>query len=57
MIDFDGRKGWFVRLIGHVTPREQLLREMTEAGYQVAEEFDFIDRQLFVIFRPVGDPP
>jgi ubiquinone/menaquinone biosynthesis C-methylase UbiE len=54
VIDFDGRKGWFVRLIGHITKREEMLREMSEAGYEVAEEFDFIDRQLFVIFRPVG---
>jgi ubiquinone/menaquinone biosynthesis C-methylase UbiE len=51
VIDFDGRKGWFVRLLGHTTPHEELLREMAEAGYEVAEEFDFIDRQSFVIFR------
>jgi ubiquinone/menaquinone biosynthesis C-methylase UbiE len=51
VIDYDGRKGWFVRLLGHTTPREELLREMAEAGYEVAEEFDFIDRQSFVIFR------
>ena len=52
VIDYDGRKGWFVRLLGHTTPRELLLREMGEAGYEVAEEHDFIDRQSFVIFRP-----
>jgi ubiquinone/menaquinone biosynthesis C-methylase UbiE len=52
VIDFDGRKGWFVRLLGHLTPREDLFREMAEAGYDVAEEIDFIDRQSFVIFRP-----
>ena len=51
VIDYDGRKGWFVRLMGHTTSREELLREMAEAGYEVAEEFDFIDRQSFVIFR------
>ena len=51
VIDYDGRKGWFVRLFGHTTPREELLREMAEAGYAVTEEFDFIDRQSFVIFR------
>jgi ubiquinone/menaquinone biosynthesis C-methylase UbiE len=56
VIDFDGRKGWLVRLIGHITPREELLREMAEAGYEVAEEFDFIDRQSFVIFRPEPEP-
>ena len=37
--------------MGHTTPREELLREMAEAGYEVAQEFDFIDRQSFVIFR------
>lgn len=52
VIDYDGRKGWFVRLMEHTTPREELLREMAEAGYEVAEEFDFIDRQSFVIFQP-----
>ena len=51
VIDYDGRKGWFVRLLGHYTPREELLREMREAGYEVAEEHDFIDRQTFVIFE------
>ena len=52
VIDFDGRKGWFVRLFGHYTPREDLLREMREAGYAVVAEHDFIDRQAFVVFRP-----
>jgi ubiquinone/menaquinone biosynthesis C-methylase UbiE len=52
VIDFDGRKGWFVRLFDHYTAREDLLREMGEAGYEVAAEHDFIDRQSFVVFRP-----
>ena len=51
VIDFDGRKGWFVRLFGHYTPREDLLREMREAGYEVSAEHDFIDRQSFVVFE------
>jgi arsenite methyltransferase len=51
VIDYDGRKGWFVRWMGHSTPRDLLLREMDEAGYEVAEEHDFIDRQSFVVFR------
>jgi ubiquinone/menaquinone biosynthesis C-methylase UbiE len=55
IIDYDGRKGWFVRLLGHTTPREQLLSEMAEAGYEVAAEHDFIDRQVFVVFRSDGD--
>jgi ubiquinone/menaquinone biosynthesis C-methylase UbiE len=52
VIDYDGRKGWFVQWMGHYTPREQLLREMDEAGYDVAEDHGFIDRQTFVIFVP-----
>jgi arsenite methyltransferase len=54
VIDFDGRK--CMRWTGHFTPRTLLLSEMAEAGYEVAEEFDFIDREIFVIFRPVGGP-
>jgi ubiquinone/menaquinone biosynthesis C-methylase UbiE len=50
VLEFDGRKGWFVRLMGHHTPREELLREMREAGYEVAAEHDWIDRQSFVVF-------
>src|SRR5262245_14979073 len=53
VIDFDGRASWYMRWTGHITPREDLLREMSVAGFEVAEEFDFIDRQSFVIFRPV----
>jgi arsenite methyltransferase len=52
VIDYDGRKGWYMRLMGHITPRDVLLREMAEAGYEAAEELDFIDRQSFVIFSP-----
>jgi ubiquinone/menaquinone biosynthesis C-methylase UbiE len=51
VVDYDGRKGWFVRLMGHSTPRDELLQEMDEAGYEVAAEHDFIDRQSFVVFR------
>lgn len=52
VVDFDGRRGWFVRLTGHYTPRELLLREMDEAGYEVEREHDFIDRQTFIVFKP-----
>jgi len=52
VIDYDGRKGWFAKLMGHYTPREVLLREMEEAGYEVAEEHEWIDRQSFIIFKP-----
>jgi len=41
-----------MRLLGHSTPRDVLVREMREAGYEISEEHDFIDRQSFVIFEP-----
>jgi ubiquinone/menaquinone biosynthesis C-methylase UbiE len=57
VLDFDGRKGWFVRIAGHYTPRELVLAEMRDAGYAVEAEFDFIDRQLFLVFRPMMEDP
>jgi ubiquinone/menaquinone biosynthesis C-methylase UbiE len=50
IIDYDGRKGLLVRLIGHYTEKDVVLREMDEAGYRVVEDTDFLDRQSFVIF-------
>ena len=52
VIDFDGREGFFVRLFGHTTPKPVLLREMSEAGYRASEDYDFLDRQAWVVFRP-----
>lgn len=52
IIDFNGRKGWFVKLQGHFTPKEEVLEEMAEAGYEVDEDHTFIDRQSFIVFRP-----
>ena len=33
-------------------PREKLDEEMVEAGFKVAEQFDFLPEQYFVIYRP-----
>jgi ubiquinone/menaquinone biosynthesis C-methylase UbiE len=54
VIDYDGRGGWFARLFAHATPKPELLREMAEAGYEVERDFDFLDRQSFVVFRPAA---
>jgi ubiquinone/menaquinone biosynthesis C-methylase UbiE len=53
IVEYDGRKGWFVRSMGHFTPREKILSEMEQAGYRLAGEFDFIDRQAFLVFQPL----
>ena len=43
---------WFPRTFGHNTPKEDIVREMGEAGYRVADDFEFLERQSFVIFSP-----
>jgi arsenite methyltransferase len=52
IIDFD-RRAWLVNLLGHATPVEGIKREMELAGYTLAREFDFLDRQSFSIFTPI----
>jgi ubiquinone/menaquinone biosynthesis C-methylase UbiE len=52
IVEYDGSKGWFVRWFGHYTEKDQIVREMAEAGYRVEHEHDFLDRQAFVIFVP-----
>jgi len=52
ILEFDGSRGWFVRLFEHYTEKDQLVREMAEAGYRVEREHDFLDRQAFVVFAP-----
>jgi arsenite methyltransferase len=42
---------WFPRTFGHNTERDVIVRELEEAGYALDREFDFIDRQSFLIFR------
>ena len=52
IVDFDGRKGWFVRFMEHYTAKDVLLAELAEAGYRVEKDHDFLDRQSFVVFVP-----
>ena len=49
VIDFD-RRAWFEGLLRHYTPSEFIKREMDQAGYTLQQEFDFLDRQSFLIF-------
>jgi ubiquinone/menaquinone biosynthesis C-methylase UbiE len=51
IIDFD-RRAWFESLGSHYTPSELIKREMEQAGYSLQREFDFLDRQSFLIFAP-----
>jgi arsenite methyltransferase len=52
IIDYDGSKGTFVRVMGHYTEKDVLLEDMQQAGYAVEKDHDFLDRQSFIVFRP-----
>jgi hypothetical protein len=34
----------------HYTPSEFIKRELEQAGYALENEFDFLDRQSFLVF-------
>lgn len=53
VIDFD-RRGWLQGLWKHYTPSEFIKREIEQAGYKLQREFDFLDRQSFLIFERNG---
>jgi ubiquinone/menaquinone biosynthesis C-methylase UbiE len=50
IIEFNGQSS-LTGLFGHYTPSESIKREMAEAGYRLAQEFEFLDRQSFLIFE------
>jgi ubiquinone/menaquinone biosynthesis C-methylase UbiE len=49
IVDFNG-KHWSATFVGHTTPVELIKKEMEEAGYRLEREFDFLDRQSFLVF-------
>jgi arsenite methyltransferase len=49
VIDYD-RRSWWTGLLKHYTPSEFIRREMEQAGYRLVREFDFLDRQSFLLF-------
>lgn len=46
--------GSFLSPAGHATLREDLVREMEQAGYRLEQGFDFLPVQNLLIFRPSG---
>lgn len=41
---------WFPRTMGHFTGKEEIAREMGQAGYRLERELDLVERQSFSIF-------
>ena len=56
VLDFD-RRAWLEGLLRHYTPSEFIKREMEQAGYRLREEFNFLDRQSFLVFAPKSQKP
>jgi ubiquinone/menaquinone biosynthesis C-methylase UbiE len=51
IIEYRGGKGFsFHRLFGHYVPKERIIKEMEEAGYQLEKDLDFLPEQSFMIF-------
>ena len=40
----------FHGLFGHYVPKEKIMKEMTQAGFQLEEEWDFLPEQSFTVF-------
>lgn len=53
IIEFNGND-WLAALGGHYTSADTIKHEMKQAGYTVRQEFNFIERQSFIIFA-LGD--
>ena len=53
IIDFDDGAG-FEAWLGHATPVESIKVEMERAGYRLDRQFDYLDRQSFIIFTPAS---
>ena len=52
IIEYRGGKGFsFHRLFGHYVPKERIIKEMKEAGFQLKEDLDFLPEQSFTVFH------
>jgi arsenite methyltransferase len=41
--------GW-LKSIGHGTPTDEIVNEMQQAGYELQTQFDFLEKQNFLVF-------
>jgi ubiquinone/menaquinone biosynthesis C-methylase UbiE len=51
IIDYSGKGSWsFHRIFGHYVDKETIRSEMSEAGYKLSEDYDFLPEQSFQVF-------
>ena len=48
-------EGWLQRIFPHSTSAEEIRSEMSEAGYELEREYDFLSRQSFLVFAKRGE--
>jgi ubiquinone/menaquinone biosynthesis C-methylase UbiE len=48
-------RGWFQKIFPHATSAEAIRTEMEAAGYRLAREHDFLERQHFMVFEAAGE--
>jgi ubiquinone/menaquinone biosynthesis C-methylase UbiE len=52
IIEYRKAKGFsFHKMFGHYVPKEEIIKEMEEAGYQLEKDLDFLPEQSFTIFH------
>jgi arsenite methyltransferase len=52
IIEYRGGQGFsFHRLFGHYVPKEKVIKEMEEVGYQLEKDLDFLPEQSFTVFH------
>ena len=42
----------FHKLFGHYVPKEKIIQDMQQAGYELKKSYDFLQEQSFLIFQP-----
>ena len=52
IVEFDGSGSWFSRSFGHHSGKASITEEMQQAGYRLAQDYEILDRQSFLIFVP-----
>jgi SAM-dependent methyltransferase len=52
IVEFDGSGSWFSRSFGHHSGKASITEEMQQAGYRLAQDYEILDRQSFLIFAP-----
>ncbi|MBT0159955.1 hypothetical protein G4O51_08215 [Candidatus Bathyarchaeota archaeon A05DMB-2] len=52
IIEYKKARGFsFHKIFGHYVPKEKIIKEMEEAGYQLEKDWAFLPKQSFTMFH------